>query len=101
MRQELITMDVPGVGKAAVVLPVAEPDWTPEMVELLEARKRAYLNGRCDECGATMTIPSRAERRAVKRDGTVLQSTWYHEDDCRFTDERAADLGRQWRAGKN
>lgn len=60
-----------------------------EVLEGLARRRLVALGQPCPEpCGARLTIPNRAARRAAVRAGRVLSVAVEHEDDCPALDPR-------------
>lgn len=96
LRWEVTIRNVLGVGRVAYVLPVVTEELPPQLREAVVRRRLAALEGRCP-CGATMTLPNRAERRRAARDGRQLSTTVEHETDCPASDDRIAALvGGNW-----
>jgi len=91
LRWDFAVRDVPGIGRVAYVLPVASEELPPQLREAVLRRRLAALEGRCP-CGATVTLPNRAERRRAARDGRQLSTTVEHEADCPASDDRIAAL---------
>jgi hypothetical protein len=60
------------------------PDGAPPLVLDGLARRRLVALGRAcpAPCGARMTVPNRAERRAARRRGVALHVEIEHEPDC-------------------
>jgi len=58
------------------------PEGAPrDVLEGLTRRRLTALNGQCP-CGATMTLPNRAERRRATRRGVAFRIRVEHELDC-------------------
>ena len=54
-------------------------------------RQQANATGRC-ECGATIQMPNRAERRAAAARGEPARAFMLHEADCTASDESLREL---------
>jgi hypothetical protein len=76
-----------GGENVALVLPVVDESWPPEVCEGVARRRLVTLTGRCP-CGATFTPPSRQQRRWAKRKGQALHVAIWHERDCPAGDQR-------------
>lgn len=79
-------LDLPGVGRVGVILPIVHEDAHPSVREGVARRRLCLLTGECP-CGARVTMPNRATRRAMRRDherdsGAVWQVSVLHADDC-------------------
>ncbi len=96
LQWDFTVRDVPGVGRVAYVLPVVSEQLAPQLLEAVVCRRLAALEGRCP-CGATVTLPNRAERRRAVREGRTLTTTVEHEPDCPASDDRLAALARDSR----
>ncbi|WP_226353783.1 hypothetical protein [Pseudonocardia sp. ICBG601] len=75
------------------VVPAVTEDSAPRVREGLARRRQVAVTGRCP-CGATMAIPSRAQRRAARRAARRIHHVAViHADSCPaidpFTDEQA------------
>lgn len=88
-------IELPGVGRVGLLLPVIREDAEPVVREGLARRRLTLLTGRCP-CGARLHLPNRATRRAMKRDrargGGVWQVDVEHENDCPATDPRLDEV---------
>jgi len=96
LQWDFTVRDVRGVGRVAYVLPVVSEQLAPQLLEAVVCRRLAALEGRCP-CGATVTLPNRAERRRAVREGRTLTTTVEHEPDCPASDDRLAALARDSR----
>ena len=85
------------LGQRALV-PVHDlPGDMPELAEALARRNVTVVTGRCP-CGATVSLPNRAERRMAARHGgdpAVQHLVVHHEADCPAADENMAELRRR------
>lgn len=93
-------MDDWPTGPVAVVMPPLTDHLTnPHVLELYEKRLQANLDGRCPECGVTVTLPNRHARRKAKALGLPAPSlTMIHASWCPVGDE---NMLRAVRAGQN
>lgn len=80
-------------GKVLVIAATPPPGAPPAVIDAWLIRQRANLTGRC-ECGATITLPNRAARRAAEARGEPVRATMLHEADCPASDEALAALYR-------
>jgi hypothetical protein len=69
------------------------PGASPAYLAAWNRRQRANTTGRCD-CGATITLPNRAERRAAKAQRRVIHRIMLHEHGCPASDGALRDLYR-------
>ena len=74
-----------------VITALPPPGASPAYLAAWNRRRRASITGRCD-CGATITLPNRAERRAAKAQGRVIHRTVLHEHGCPASDGALRDL---------
>ncbi len=75
-------------GKVAAIMPsVPEHLTTPALRDAYRKRLRANLEGVCPECGATMTLPNRRERRAAKARGEPAHASMAHTSSCPVGDD--------------
>jgi len=75
--------------KIAVIMPaMPEQLASPTLAEAWTKRLQANLDGRCPECGATVTLPNRHERRRAAKTGELLHATMEHENWCVVGDDR-------------
>jgi hypothetical protein len=73
------------------------PDQAPDDVrEGLARRRIVAVDGTCP-CGATLQLPSRAQRRAAARGGHPCPVRVEHEDDCPAADRHLDAALRRWR----
>ena len=75
-------------GRVAAIMPSIPPHLdTPALRDAYRKRLRANLEGICPECGATMTMPSRRQRRKAKALGQPAHATMEHESWCPVGDD--------------
>ena len=75
-------------GKLAAIMPTIPAHLgTPALRDAYRKRLRANLDGICPECGATMTMPSRRERRAAKATGKPVCASMAHASSCPVGDD--------------
>ncbi|GHD04281.1 hypothetical protein GCM10010313_20380 [Streptomyces violarus] len=67
---------------ALVIQPVVPDDAAADVKNALAVRRLANLHGVCPACGAAVTMPNRAQRRAAARVGRTVPAVFRHEDDC-------------------
>jgi hypothetical protein len=85
-------------GGRALVLGPGIPDAAPQLVREGIARRRLVVTGQPCPCGATLTLPSRQQRRAAQRRGEVLHIAIRHADDCPAGDEILLPALARWTA---
>ena len=82
-------VDIPGVGRVTMVLPVVPEDGSPALREGIARRRLVMLDGTCP-CGAKRTLPNWATRRAMARSTRRGPDTWSvdipHAEDCPASD---------------
>lgn len=102
-RHDFTMLEVPGVGRVALVLPVVPEDAPPEVREGIARRRIVMTTGRCP-CGARRTLPNRAQRRAMRRDKRTGPAVRHvdveHEPECPATSEALARHGWVTGAGR-
>lgn len=80
-------------GRVAAIMPsIPEHLATPAVLRAYDLRLRANLEGACPACSATMTMPSRRERRAAKATGKPVHASMEHAASCPVGDDVFAKL---------
>ena len=75
-------------GRVAALMPaIPEHLASPALRDAYRKRLRANLDGICPECGATMTMPSRRQRRAAKAAGKPVHVSMAHTSSCPVGDD--------------
>ncbi len=103
IENEVVVVDVPGIGRVAYMLPVVPEDAPPLAREGLTRRRLAALTGRCP-CGTIGEPLSRQQRRAQERarakgSTDVLHARFEHEADCPAVDDNLVPILRAWAGG--
>lgn len=88
-----------GGERVMFLLPTIRDEYPPELKDALAIRREATIRGRCPRCGATWTLPNRAERRRAVRERRILHTLMEHEPGCSATTEHIVALVRQHRGG--
>ncbi len=96
LADDVSLLHIPGVGSAAVVLPVVPEDAPPEVREGIARRRAVMLYGECP-CGARRALPNRAERRRLARAGSAAGLVEVaHEDGCPAITGSLIEAARRW-----
>ncbi len=88
-------LQIPGIGRTAIVLPVVPEDAPLDVREGIARRRAVMLYGECP-CGARRVLPNRAERRRLARAGEVGLVEVGHEDGCPAITEALVKASRRW-----
>src|SRR5262245_27290041 len=97
MSGEMIRFAIVDLRGQRALVPLHDvPDDIPELAEALTRRNVTVVTGQCP-CGATVSLPNRAERRRASRHGgdlAVQHVVVHHEADCPAADENVAEIRR-------
>lgn len=79
--------------EAMVMMPELPMDAPDQLARAWEMRLQANVTGLCPNCGASVGMPNRHERRRAQKLGeTIMHGTMAHSDECPVSDAGLREL---------